>query len=214
MRSRSARRRLLVLILMGSLVTLTAVHPTPTYVCSCAPPLSVDEAHQQATAVFMGKVVGLNQHTKVAPRKTMRVTQSFPFVTFEQQWGVFTGPSQITFEVLQVWKGPAQPRITIEGVEHDGMSCGYSFEREQTYVVYAHHNGTTLENTMCGRTKLLQEAQAEVAALGEGVRSPHTAPQPSHQPAMLGLVVASAAVLLALTLCVFLHKRTSRTTAS
>jgi hypothetical protein len=204
MRSQHIARWLVLFLYVVSLALGATLPIRPAYACSCASPPSVEQAVEQATAVFTGEVIAIEQNATIPPRKKVVFTRSFPFVTVEEQWGVFAGPSRITFDVFQVWKGPANHRVTIEGFEQDGAGCGYSFTAAQTYVVYARRNAEMLENTLCGRTKLVQEAQADMMALGRGIVVAPISTQPSEQPQSPVSIFAGAGAIFLLILALFI----------
>lgn len=202
MRLRAHPLRLLILTFILGLLSLAAVQPTPVYACSCAPS-SIDEARQQADAIFLGNVIAVDRHIKASQGMRVRLTRPFPFVALDRQWGRFTGPSHVTFELNQAWKGAAQQRVTIEALEQNGVNCGYSFEVGQPYLVYARDTGATLEHILCGRTRTVQEAQADVAALGPGF-APPAGVAPAAEPALFSPALLVDAVGLALGMTVVL----------
>ena len=51
-----------------------------------------------------------------------------------------------------------------------GTACGYHFEEGREYLVYAYTGKQGLEVDSCGATKPLSEADANLAALGDGER--------------------------------------------
>lgn len=85
MRLRRHPFRLLILTFTVGFISLVAARATPVYACSCAMPPGADEAQQQADAVFLGNVAAVDQHIEIPPRKIVRLTRSFPFVSLEQQ---------------------------------------------------------------------------------------------------------------------------------
>jgi hypothetical protein len=73
----------------------------------------------------------------------------------------------VTFEVYAVWKGPAYSNITVT-TARSGASCGYMFEEEQEYLIYADGSADNLTVSMCSRTQPLGWAEEDLATLGEG----------------------------------------------
>jgi hypothetical protein len=119
--------------------------PGKTHACSCAVSGSPAEALDRADAVFAGEVV------------SVRVGRS-SLLTYSS-----ADPVSVKFNVSRVWKGPRSDTITIKTVRSE-VSCGYEFEEGRKYVVYA-RNG---ETGLCSRTAGLENAVADLAALGEG----------------------------------------------
>jgi hypothetical protein len=119
--------------------------PSKTHACSCAVSGSPAEALARADAVFAGEVV------------SVRVGRS-SLLSYSS-----ADPVSVKFNVSRVWKGPRSDTITIKTVRSE-VSCGYEFEEGRKYVVYA-RNG---ETGLCSRTAGLENAVADLAALGDG----------------------------------------------
>ena len=123
------------------------------YACKCAEPGPPIEELGKFDAVFVGKVF-LVQHTYDPNAKT---------VTQEDR-------STIGFEVSTVWKGVVHEVMYIT-TPPTGGSCGYTFVEGEEYIVYAsdsHYGDDSYTASICSRTALLSEAQADLDALGEG----------------------------------------------
>jgi hypothetical protein len=118
----------------------------PGYACSCLPPVPPQDAMSEAAVVFAGQV------TNVAPAA-----------------GDAGGPQLIpvTFEVSQVWKGSADAQMTVR-TERDSAACGYPFEAGREYIVYAYLGDNLLQTNLCSRTAPIENADEDLAALGEG----------------------------------------------
>ena len=130
-----------------------------------------------------------------------------------------TGASyqRVTLEVSAVWKGPIA-RETVVFTGSGGGDCGYFFEPGKEYLVYATMpNGgspqivpaNSLTTGICSRTAPLDQAGADLAALGPGA-PPTDAPLPtlpntgegyppaftfSSTPSLLALLFLSAVLL-------------------
>ncbi len=74
-----------------------------------------------------------------------------------------------TFRVSEVWKGPEQKTLEMHTALM-GASCGYPFKEGQEYLVYAYTGKQGLEEGLCGATKPLSEAGADLRVLGDGER--------------------------------------------
>lgn len=137
----------MILILLISLMMLL-IPANPTYACSCASLPSVNENLAMKTAVFAGKVVSIKNNS---------------FSLFKSS----ADPVQVTLEVSEVWKGPAQQKIVITTAE-SSASCGYNFDLNSEYLVYASGENNQLSTGLCEGTKLLSSAASDLAILGTG----------------------------------------------
>jgi len=114
--------------------------------CSCEIALGNSQpcaAFQEADAVFAGKVTGSSIVTKGKPRWAHRV---------------------VHFAVLEGFAGVKGKTIDI-GTGLGNGDCGYEFATGKSYFVYAWRikEGTLLWTTICGATKSLAVAQADLA---------------------------------------------------
>lgn len=135
----------LVIVLVGALL-----HPAPAAASCAGPPPSVQQALNDAAAVFTGKVVSI--------RKSIPLSFS-------------ASGSQVEFEVDRTWKGVTGNMVVLTSYS---TSVDYTFQEGQSYLVYAHRgdpagNGSTLNANICGRTGLLADAAADIRDLGPGV---------------------------------------------
>jgi hypothetical protein len=113
---------------------------------------SVDYELSRPGAVFSGEVVDVREGP---PIKMM---------------GSRLPSSKVTLKVDEVWNGPRQETLEVS-TPSDGVLCGYHFEEGQEYLVYAEGKEGPFKVDMCGGTKQLSKADAEVAFLekrGEG----------------------------------------------
>lgn len=136
----------LVLTGLGLLVLL----PDCAYACSCAmPPGSQKERAERALssseAVFSGEVAVIERNQK----------------------GPFGGVDEVSFRVSEVWKGPKRETLELT-TQSQGIACGYHFEEEQEYLVYAYGKGKPFKVDLCSETKPLSKAGADLAVLGNG----------------------------------------------
>ena len=140
----------LVVVILSLLIPQAL--PKPAHACSCASSGSPKEAMAEADAVFFGRVTAKT----VLSRHDGSLSSADP-VTVE-------------FDVIRVWKGPAQETVTVE-TERMGISCGYEFREGRRYIVYAYDGYTGL----CTRTAPAWLAARDFAALGFG-RKPEDLP--------------------------------------
>ena len=123
------------------------------YACKCAEPGTPSEELEKFSAVFSGRVVSV-QHS-YDPNATS--------VSPEDR-------TTVGFEVNTVWKGLVREEIDIT-TPPTGGSCGFNFIEWEEYIVYAYDSGYAdggYTVGICSRTALLDQAQADIDALGEG----------------------------------------------
>ena len=121
------------------------------YACSCMQPLSPDEELPNYDAVFSGKVADLERTN-----------------TDDQMFSSISSLS-VKFDVNTVWKGDKQETIILKTLQ-SSASCGFYFEENQEYIVYAtqYNEGGQLEVSLCSRTNLLSNATEDLQELGPG----------------------------------------------
>ncbi len=173
----------LVLAFLWMLVTVGQV-----YACKCVTPGTPTEELDKSEAVFAGKVFSVvNSYDPEAKSASPE------------------DRSTIGMNVSTVWKGTVHEVMYIT-TPPTGGSCGFTFVEGEEYVVYAsdsHYGDDSYTASICSRTALLAEAQADIDALGEG-QAPQAgtsgpAPVDSEGPVSVGWVFAlvlAAAILL------------------
>ena len=117
------------------------------YACSCMIPESANDSLQTSAAVFSGKAVKIEK----------RHSDDLAFSSMD--------PVLVTFDVDRVWKGENESSITIQ-TRQSSASCGYSFEEDSNYLVYAQRNGEMLDVSLCSRTSLVSSAAEDISELG------------------------------------------------
>lgn len=66
----------------------------------------------------------------------------------------------VTFEVNKYYKGEGEPSIYVR-TDKDRNRCGFKFDRNKEYLVYAkYHNGVLLTDA-CSRTRTIEKARVE-----------------------------------------------------
>jgi hypothetical protein len=114
---------------------------------------------------------------------------------------------KVTFEVYKVWKGPSNGTLAIY-TPREGVSCGYAFQVDGEYLVYA--QGEQLTTTICSNTKLLSEALVDISILGQGTPPTEGPPQPPVPSQLLTEVAILAAALAALVTTFVVQRRRRR----
>lgn len=139
---------ILLICFIVSIVTIFI--PSNVYACSCVQPLTVEAEFSRSEAVFAGRVLEVKENRNLSGS----VTKS------------------ALFEIRQIWKGGSESQIIIQ-TGGGGGDCGYHFEEGKEYLVYAHRSTMygdeeQLVTIICDRTKVLAQAQVDLAILGEG----------------------------------------------
>jgi hypothetical protein len=144
------KRRLIALCqLLFACMVFLSVPPESAQACSCAMAPSVQQELQRKTAVFSGRVVKLTEPGKGLIRSS-------------------ADPVTATFAVANVWKGEAKPQLAVY-TAISSASCGFSFQMNTDYLVYASSDGNgKLTTIICDRTKPIADASEDLTALGAG----------------------------------------------
>ncbi len=180
-------QRLGFLLAMTSAIFLcaAAIAPERAYACSCAVEAGVtkqeriQEAFSRATAVFAGEVTGIED----PPPSSVASSAD---------------PVTVTFDVSEAWKGAGNGTREIT-TPMSGASCGYEFQSGEEYLVYAPKN---MEVWLCGETKPLSDARADLEVLGTADDTPKDASLPDTSGIAAPYAVAGIASL-ALILATF-----------
>jgi hypothetical protein len=119
----------------------------PAHACKCRP-LSVEEAKGEAIAIFEGRV------TKLADAPASEGH----------------GPGKVvTLALVRTWKGLESEETVTLRTSESSASCGFPFELEKSYLVYAHGAPEALLVTTCSRTRPMADAGEDLGALGAGI---------------------------------------------
>jgi hypothetical protein len=127
-------------LLIAAIISASSV--PSALACSCLPPPPPKEAMEKSTAVFSGKVTKI-ELDEAKHRRT------------------------VTIEVDRAWKGMDKKTVVITTAS-DGAMCGYGFQKDKSYLVYAHGEDGKLSTNICTRTRGIEQAKADIEALGEG----------------------------------------------
>ncbi|MET0386665.1 MAG: hypothetical protein ABW321_11930 [Polyangiales bacterium] len=115
--------------------------------CKCAGEPSIADAKAAAAAIFEGRVALITH--------------------------VGAHDSVVELDVVRAWKDADVERIRVR-THNESAACGFPFERDQVYLVYAQAseaeaNLPELAVSHCSRTRLVTEAKVDIAELGMGV---------------------------------------------
>ncbi|MBD0382529.1 hypothetical protein [Paenibacillus sedimenti] len=141
------KKHLIMYTLVTALIVIQMLLILPenkAFACSCAGG-SVAERLSGSNAVFSGKVIDVGKSVK----------------------GDIGRLREYTFQVHKSWKGATVDTITIYSYDGSEASCGFAFDMNGTYLVYAYmgQNGW-LQTNFCNGNLKDAEAQADYASLG------------------------------------------------
>ena len=135
-----------------------------THACSCVTPGSPSEALANSKLVFAGAVVSMKEHE---PPFGIRILSS-------------SYPTTVAFKTSVLWKGPMSHAFSLTTARFEA-SCGFTFYEGEKYLVYS-RDGETV--SLCSRTRLLREADTDLAELedGQAAFGPISEPGPRDVP--------------------------------
>lgn len=137
----------IILVLLIASIPLIS-NPSTAYACSCAPPPSVEEELERKTAIFSGKVIEISEPNNKIFKSS-------------------ADPVAVLFEVDTIWKGVDESQVIVQTAE-SSASCGFSFDLNTEYLVYAYGDEDDLQTGLCERTTPLTSAEEDLSILGEG----------------------------------------------
>lgn len=139
----------MTVLFLVSFLFLFHSSPEIGYACSCVKPGSAKEEMERSSAVFAGKVIEITDENK-----NKQVMSS-------------ADPLAVLIEVEEAWKGINKTQVVVY-TERSSASCGYGFELNQEYIVYADESDGKLKVSLCSRTAPLSEAEEDIHELGKG----------------------------------------------
>ena len=144
--------------------------------CSCIEQ-SVSQQIAQSEFIFIGKVTKINR----------------PIFTLDS-----SDPIKVTLDVSKGFKGSFGDSIAVLTTQ-DSASCGYSFEENGEYLVYATSENGNLNTNLCTGTKRLDEANEDLAELNLISPSDNNQENPKmvlSQVLVLGVLILIVAFLI------------------
>jgi hypothetical protein len=147
MSQRTGVKKLLTAAVIFGGFSLMTLASSPAQACSCLPPPAPKVALEKAAAVFVGKVITIEE--KDGRRKEVKILVS-------KFWKGVTGDSVVVTTAIV------------------SAACGFPFEMNKEYLVYASSIEVQkhLNTSLCTRTKKLEAAGEDLAELGEGSTPP------------------------------------------
>jgi len=152
------QKKLAILAVILLLSSAPFLQPNIAHACSCVADTSQEEDFENAEAVFIGRVLSIEEHRGFA----QQLLRTLPFIERRPSYRT------ITFHVTERWKG-IDANLVTAATGFGGGDCGYYFAEGETYLVYAHDGdfyGEKLATGICSRTEVLRHADEEITALG------------------------------------------------
>jgi hypothetical protein len=141
-------RHLRPLLLACSIIAVSAAVSATALACKCMLQ-SVDQAKAQADAIFEGRVTQIEDVPNPADPQLIQ--------------------KRVTLAVVRVWKDLENVESVSVTTSDSTASCGFPFEKDTSYLVYAAHGEQGLSTGMCSRTRLIADASEDLANLGGGI---------------------------------------------
>jgi hypothetical protein len=134
-------------------VFASALTPTASYACSCLPIGTAQQEQAKSTLVFHGKVSAIEQRSSKMDKSSLMLTWEWITVMFGAE--PLSEPDlhyqRVGFVVKQTLKGDANSNIQLTtGI--GGGDCGYPFEFDKEYRVYARGIDAALTVNICSLT--------------------------------------------------------------
>jgi len=155
-------------ICTGMLVAMLA-HPTPASACSCLESGLPYAYFDERNAVFIGKVIRIADNYipyfstidyilyKLGSKQLLL---GYFFLDYERLYGF-----DVFFKVIDSWKGVENSYARVN-TGRGGGDCGFSFEMEKEYLVYASHAYGTPGNywvtSICSRSAVMDFATEDL----------------------------------------------------
>lgn len=145
-RRRRIGRGARALVVVATLLAVTALTvDQEARACTCAPPPPPAQELERVDAVFAGQVVEITEVSGGRPETVLVVRMA----------------------VDDVWKGDVVEVVEVR-TNAQGGTCGYGFRAGRAELVYASvGDDGRFVTSMCDRTAPLDDAHADLAALGE-----------------------------------------------
>lgn len=133
----------LSLLVASSMLGVSIFDRQTALACTCVEPKEPTEALKESTAVFVGRVAEIEE------------SQANQF-----SYGAI-------FEIQRAWKGIESDMPVVRVTTGtSGDTCGYGFQENKEYLVYASGDLKELATSICSRTTMLDNAQPDLIALG------------------------------------------------
>jgi hypothetical protein len=121
-------------------------------ICECKI-FSLQEEVLTTTTILTGKVIAVSENYIDVPSKQM----GFPLST------------DVTIRVETILKGE-KSKVIVVRAPFDEAACGFHFQRNKKYLLFASTYEGTLSTNSCTRTQLLDGAENQIKAIRELLR--------------------------------------------
>ena len=136
-----------------ALTVLLAASSSVAYACTCVGPSTARDAAASASNVLLGTVLAVAE---------------IPYDTSRAAGATLQFSTVSTFRVERSWKGALARKVRVYSTNAGG-ACGYEFEVDRTYLVYAFADSAgRLETGICTRTAASEDAAQDIKELGAG----------------------------------------------
>jgi hypothetical protein len=122
--------------------------PAQGHACKCMPQ-TVEQAREQAEAIFEGQVTEI---ADVPMKGDANMTEK-----------------RVSLRLVRVWKQLDSTETVDVTTSSSSASCGFAFEKGQSYLVYAGRGEQGYTVSACSRTRPMGDASEDLAGLGGGV---------------------------------------------
>jgi Tissue inhibitor of metalloproteinase len=136
------------LLFTVGLALTTLTFGSTALACKCAPH-SVAEGLNDAAAVFEGRVVSIEDVSEGTDPAVAK--------------------KRVTLSIVRVWKDLEDIETVTLTTNAESAACGFQFERDKSYLVYANRSEQSLTVHSCTRTRLIADAGEDLSQLGAGV---------------------------------------------
>ena len=134
-------------LIISILLIFPKLISTPTQACSCIAPPPPKEKLRTSGLVFRGTVINVKESRKTTGN----------FINYQ---------NEIEFQSSKIWKGENSSKIILYTASN-GAACGYNFEKNKEYIIYAYKSGDTYSTTSCNGNVSDKEIEQESKALVE-----------------------------------------------
>lgn len=133
------------------IIIISILSLSKTFACSCMIPQSPEVEIERVDYVFIWKVLSIKE--------------SNPLI--DAIWII--RENKINFEISWIVKWDLEKNTKIF-TSFSSASCGYNFEENKDYIVYASENEWKIEVSLCSRTSLLKNADEDLEAFKENIK--------------------------------------------
>ena len=127
--------------------------PVASFACSCMPIGTVQQEQAKSTLVFRGHVSAIEQRSSQMDKNSLTLAWEWVAELFgtEKSKDSAHRYQRVAFEVKQTLKGSTTSNVELS-TGMGGGDCGYEFELDKEYWVYARGTDATLTVSICSLT--------------------------------------------------------------